>query len=636
MAGPMPPPPLPAARKRNAADVGLDDDAGAPAGSMAPPKKPPRRAQLGEDLPDEVSKEDIERMLNEADDVHIETLNEVVLKRMALGLERKIKNNQDLRIKHVDEPDKFMKSEVDLDEEVKKFSLLAAHPELYAELVKLGAIPALVGLLNHVNTDIAVDVFEVLSELTDTDAIADVEEPEAFVTALFEAQLCEMTVDTLLRIDETQSEEDAKAVTNCLTMIENLTEVNPVETCDRFSKVPRLLPWLIKRCRQQAMDYNRVYSAEILGIFLQNSADCRDAMGKLDGVDKLLRGIAMYRKRDPEDSEESEFAQNMFDCLCSLMLLPQHQIKFGEVQGLELMVRMMRERKFAGALALRLADHAMRHCPANCQIFVDKLGLKVLFAMFMKKGPKAKAHSAAREAEEHVVTIIQSLCRYCTGTAVARVLNKFTENRFEKLERLLELHEEYARSVKESDEKRLKGDMQKLDRELEVDEEEQLFLDRCDAGLFTLQQVDLILVRLANMGNRQISEEMSKLMDIKGVPQEQVLGTIAEYRAHVDESAVEERRQVREFAGVFAKRAGVPDPFAGEAGGDSDEDERRIKPSKTAKRPDAAKDDVGGATTPPSPAAGSEDEKDSKKTAVKEKVKADRKDKEKKDKKRDK
>merc|ERR1712224_1057159 len=127
---------------------------------------------------------------------------------------------------------------------------------------------------------------------------------------------------------------------------------------------------------------------------MQNSPEHREAMAKIDGVDKLLRGIAVYRKRDPEDAEESEFSNNMFDCLCSLMLLPKQQLIFGKVQGLELMIRMMRERKFAGTLALRLADHSLRHCPANCQIFVEKLGLKVLFAMFMKKGPKAKGRSA--------------------------------------------------------------------------------------------------------------------------------------------------------------------------------------------------------------------------------------------------
>merc|ERR1719324_2084406 len=113
-------------------------------------------------------------------------------------------------------------------------------------------------------------------------------------------------------------------------------------------------------------------------------------MIKQEGCEKLLRGIAVYRKKEPEDTEESEFVQNMFDCLCSLMLLKEHQLTFGKAQGLELMIRMMRERKFAAMLALKLSDHSMRHCPANCEIFVDKLGLKVLFSMFMKKGPKMK------------------------------------------------------------------------------------------------------------------------------------------------------------------------------------------------------------------------------------------------------
>merc|ERR1719393_886090 len=136
----------------------------------------------------------------------------------------------------------------------------------------------------------------------------------------------------------------------------------------------------------------------------------------------------------------------------------------------------------------------------------------------MRKGPKEKSKAKLRETEEHVASVIQSLCRYCTGTAVARVLNKFTENRFEKLERLLEAHEEYNISVKEADNARLNGEMQKIDRELEVDDEEQLFLDRCDAGLFTLQQIDIILVRLASMGNRQATDEIGKLLDTKGVP----------------------------------------------------------------------------------------------------------------------
>eukprot|EP00435_Cladocopium_sp_Y103_P062587 s522_g24.t1 len=252
MDGAMRPPPVPQKAKRSQVAPPADEPA-------------PKRIELGDELPDEV-----------------ETLTETSLKRMHLQFERKVKLNRELRIKHVDDPDKFLKSEVDLDEEIKKFTL--------------------VGMLNHVNTDIAVDVFEVLSELTDPEVLSEVEDPEGF--AIFDAQLCQMTVDVLARIDETVSDEDFKAVTNGLSMIENLADLMPQETCRQFLEIPTFLPWLIKRLRAQGMDYNKVYASEILGIVLQNSERARDEMVKLEGVDKLLRGIAAYRKRDPADSED--------------------------------------------------------------------------------------------------------------------------------------------------------------------------------------------------------------------------------------------------------------------------------------------------------------------------------------------
>jgi len=539
----MKPPPVPTKRKI------------APPPTDADPKS--KRVKMGEDLPDDVSKEEIQQMLDQADEVHVEAFTDNSLKRLHLQLERKVRVNRELRIKHADEPDKFLKSEVDLDEEVKKFTQVATHPELYGSLVTLGSLPVMVGLLNHANTDIAVDVFEVLMELTDPEVMENVEQPEEFVKALFEAELAQMSVDVLSRIEEGNGDEDFKAVTNGLTMIENLAEIMPQETCKAYGDISSFLPWLITRVRAPgAMDYNKVYASEILGILLQYDEQSRQAMLKLEGVDKLLRGIAPYRKRDPADNEESEYVQNMFDCICSLMLMKPHQLAFGKVQGLELIIRMMKERVFAAKLALKLGDHALRHCPENCQIFVEKLGLKVLFAIFMKKGAKTKIRAEAREGEEHVASIIQSLCRYCTGTPVARVLNKFMENSFEKLERLLELHEEYHRSVQQQDKARDEGLAEKIDRELEVNEEEQLFLDRCDAGLFTLQQVDLILVRLVNMGNRQASDEVGKLMDAKGVKIEEVQAVVIEYCKNLGDAAADERKEVRSYLRASVSRYG--------------------------------------------------------------------------------
>merc|ERR1712113_206871 len=117
------------------------------------------------------------------------------------------------------------------------------------------------------------------------------------------------------------------------------------------------------------------------------------------------------------------------------------------------------------------------------------------------------------------------------------------------------MHEEYAREVKDADSARKKGELEQIDRVLEVDDEEQLFLDRCDAGLFTLQQIDITVVRLANMGNRQASDEIGKLMDAKGVPLSEVSETLNEYCSHLDESARDEREGILNFLKVMIRRS---------------------------------------------------------------------------------
>lgn len=72
---------------------------------------------------------------------------------------------------------RFIESESDLDSALKQFLPLTQNPPLfYPELVKSGAIALLTSLLSHENTDIAIDVVEVLQELTDEDVGAEVDD----------------------------------------------------------------------------------------------------------------------------------------------------------------------------------------------------------------------------------------------------------------------------------------------------------------------------------------------------------------------------------------------------------------------------------------------------------------------------
>ncbi len=123
------------------------------------------------------------------------------MRKLALNFERRISRNSELRAKFEDDPQKyvseatfrlrnltnrhrFMGSEADLDTDVKALSILSEHPDLYGEFARLGCVASLVSLLSHENTDIAIDVIEVISELTAEDVEAEQEQWDSLVDAM--------------------------------------------------------------------------------------------------------------------------------------------------------------------------------------------------------------------------------------------------------------------------------------------------------------------------------------------------------------------------------------------------------------------------------------------------------------------
>jgi beta-catenin-like protein 1 len=122
------------------------------------------------------------------------------LRKLVLSFERRYAANQAARMKHADEPEKFVDSEVDLDEEVKRLGALAGYPNLYPEFVRLNAVPSILGLLSHENPDIAADAVELLHELTDADAVESNEQGGvALVASIVENSGYELIAQCLTR-----------------------------------------------------------------------------------------------------------------------------------------------------------------------------------------------------------------------------------------------------------------------------------------------------------------------------------------------------------------------------------------------------------------------------------------------------
>jgi beta-catenin-like protein 1 len=375
------------------------------------------------------------------------------LKRAVTSLTRKMTANQELRIKNADEPARFMDSEVELFGEITNMQALATSPELYVEFVKLNGVTKMTELLDHENKDIALAAVELANELTDPEALVEAESEDgarALVDALVEKSFLELLIKNLQRLDEAEDDQ-RQGVYNTLAIVENLSEVQPA-ALDSMCEKSDLVAWLLQRLTVKAFDQNKLYASEILSILCQSSDANKARIGGGGGIDKLLGLVAPWKKKEPKDSDESELISNLFNTICSALMVAGNQTTFVEGEGVELMVIMLQARKFAARCALKVLDYAMMRQTSACEHFVRAMGLKTLFPAFMKpstvwitKSPDGKL--GQREDEEHVVSIVASLLLRLSGEAHARCVGKFVEQGFEKLDRLVELHEKYHRQV---------------------------------------------------------------------------------------------------------------------------------------------------------------------------------------------
>lgn len=92
----------------------------------------------------------------------------------------------------------------------------------------------------------------------------------------------------------------------------------------------------------------------------------------IDGLEKLLRCLAVYRKQNALGGEEEEYVENLGHCIAALLQEPENRKTFGQIQGIELMIRLMRDRMRAFLLALKLTMYALDNNKENCRLFVER------------------------------------------------------------------------------------------------------------------------------------------------------------------------------------------------------------------------------------------------------------------------
>ncbi|WFD43019.1 hypothetical protein MPSI1_001670 [Malassezia psittaci] len=482
-------------------------------------------------------------------------------------LESALKQNQQMRARYPDEPAKFISSEANLHEELRQLVILTTNCALlYPEFLRMNGASLLVELLSHENADIAGAVIQVIEELTDDDVLDDNETDEtikqaglqamdALVTGLREQQILPLLVSNLGRFNDRPPanddlaalenyDSDVQGVFHTLSVLENFVSLQQDCAEDIIANTP-LLSWLLERIQYKAFDQNMAHAGELLAILLQDSEENRSIFGQSNGFDALLKVLAVYRKRDPIDQEEIEFMENTFDALASALLYDANKSRFLAEEGVELMALILRAKQASQLRALKVLDLALagQYGSPQCERFVESLGLKSLFAIFMlpvESGKKARGHAIRAQDMEHVLGIMASLLHNLASDNPLRmrVLAKFVEKDYAKIDRLIELRGMTLGWVQRTE--RSIRDEQRLFQARGMDEEsiaELAYLRRLETGLYSLQLIDYLIAWLL-MEDDGAQLHIRMLLKRYDLTLEAVIATLEEYRDNLGDALV--------------------------------------------------------------------------------------------------
>lgn len=508
------------------------------------------------------------------------------VKRLIANFEKAFTENTKMRAKHADDAQKFFDSELELDRNLKAMQAIATAPEHYIELLRNGTHDSILNLLSHDNSDIAIGAIDLLRDFLatdeseaigiddedlDEDDIALQKEVVTETIRVFAAQLLSLGLLPMLESCITRFKEDIpeekQGVYNTLELLESLLEIVPSDTAQLIVKNTKIIKWLLDRISSDkfgVFDDVKLYSSEILCIMAQTSPLVQVHIGTINGIVTLLEILSKYRKADPKVAEEEEMVENVCNTLCVACTPSENRASFLKSEGLDLIRLLIKSKRYVQRGAAKVLSFIITNDIQASSQWLDIGGLGTLFTALMHqskvnsnnddKKKKKRKHSVLDD-EEHIVSTLAALLtnfkdavqdtqrkideivsagpsvekmqplvadvdRY--SRYIERIVVKFAETNCEKLERLVALHGKYFERMRLIDEKLRNEDDEDVARD-DLDEDN-IYEDRLEAGLFTLQLLDYILVFVSNSlpalkerATKYLEANKGNWADVKGV-----------------------------------------------------------------------------------------------------------------------
>ncbi|KAF1743145.1 hypothetical protein MXB_1907, partial [Myxobolus squamalis] len=415
-------------------------------------------------------------------------LNEI--KKIVISFEKKMSKNRELRIKFLDQPEKFIDSECELFEELQSLHTVTCSPHFFSHLIEFKLMSNLLELLCHDNNDIRAVTLELIFETIDPETVLEIDYLTLMTDYLVDfnsyvklrQNFYELTISYLTSLELVDSESNSQITVGlsiyfvCLfqAIIETLVEYKP--SIASLPATKPILAWILTILATARYQPVYLHVVEILTILLQNS----------EGLACFYFPLynQQYRKVDPHTIDEVEYMQNLFDCACALLLSMENRNIFVKCQGMELMILLMRSKFLAKCGALKVLSFLISaECDSElCEKFVQSSGLKGLFPMFLFPPKCSKRVGISIDDVEGLNTyfkffeyccsIIFSLLKHLKGEWRDRISAKFIENN------LIKYNNKDTIANKKIDARR--RELDKQNRLVDDEMEEQFYFDRLE------------------------------------------------------------------------------------------------------------------------------------------------------------
>ena len=449
----------------------------------------------------------LEKLEKQAEGSSILELSKKGVQAASKSLENLYQQNIQKRTEYPDQPEQYMKSELSLYEQLTALQALATDTQVYRYIKNSNLMLTLTQLLGHENTDICASVVSLLSEWIDPSLVAEDPDVLPFLKS-FAATAMEGWETIVLDLQRYQSDEESQdsnlnGVDNTLSLMENILELDALLAPDGvlesgsvqivMAKDSVIVSWLFSTIENTSETerqnlFLRGRSFELLALLAQNvdvysalpnwsdlpnllcrTKDSKSKGGnRINGIESLLQSIALYRKEQPKTDGEIEILENSCIILSSSISFSTSNLQsFLDGQGVELVIRCLKERMHAGGSSLKLLDFfgVDEVYKTAAERLIIAGGLKYLFPILVGRRIPKPAIQASRSKKEkrkwlaelkaQLIRIFYALTIHLDSQSpqdvMSRFVAKFVEDDLKYCDRLVELLLEYDERARKAE-----------------------------------------------------------------------------------------------------------------------------------------------------------------------------------------